>query len=63
VFVEVILMESAVLSVAVVAEVHAEVPLAPCRSRFSTGLEQRPEGPSMLRVGSFADGIEQTARG
>jgi hypothetical protein len=57
--VEVIHMESAVFSVAVIADVHVEFTDVPRCGRFSTGIERLPETPSTMHVGSFADGYEQ----
>ncbi len=50
-------MESAVFTF--VADVRAERTGRRQCGRFSTGIEQLPETPSTVRVGSFGDGSEQ----
>jgi hypothetical protein len=55
-------MSRSVTATIPITERRRLVAVAPPQGRFSTGIEQLPETPSHLRVGSFADGYEQVGR-
>jgi hypothetical protein len=56
-------MSRSVVTAAVpITERRRLVAVAPAQGRFSNGIEQLPETPSHVRVGSFADGYEQVGR-
>jgi hypothetical protein len=43
-----------------ITRARTDVPVAPAYGRFSTGMGRTPETSQALRVGSFADGVQQS---